>query len=193
MVVILWAKIAGHCAETWAAATTSSEKSSRPKQAFAPRWKTWQNLFNSSAYRIGAITKVIATGKGSIAYEVRWMAGEPISFDCPAPRRTMISISLFSIQVKWRGTPGCQDARERTRTSTPKGHRPSTCCVYQFHHAGNCRHYRANAANCQTKLNRQARHFVMRAGSSTTAAACRAPDAGSRSWRPPNDPAKATA
>jgi hypothetical protein len=27
-------------------------------------------------------------------------------------------------------------APERTRTSTPKGHRPSTCCVCQFRHRG---------------------------------------------------------
>jgi hypothetical protein len=41
-------------------------------------------------------------------------------------------------------------ARERTRTSTPKGHRPSTCCVYQFHHAGNLQcHYSPDQSNCQ--------------------------------------------
>ena len=41
-------------------------------------------------------------------------------------------------------------ARERTRTSTPKGHRPSTCCVYQFHHAGNLQyHYSPDQRNCQ--------------------------------------------
>jgi hypothetical protein len=54
--------------------------------------------------------------------------------------------------------PGlCQQvyARERTRTSTPKGHRPSTCCVYQFHHAGNLRcHYSPDCVACQLETPR---------------------------------------
>jgi hypothetical protein len=160
MMVILWAETAGTAEKRTGVAI--SDKSGRPKQALAPGWATRQNPFNSSAYRIGVVTKVIATGKGSIAYEVRWMAEESGNIDGPALRRTTTTISLFSIQVKWRGAPGSMPARG-LEPPRPKGTGPQPA-VYT---SSTTRATVAIIGQCRqlsNQLDRRARHFISQSG-----------------------------